>query len=996
MAQVAAEFHESVEHYEGTVAARTAGFWNRLSVPLAASRGDASLQRLASHLESSPLRMAGLVTRLDEYDPVSLAAVAGKRSLQDLSGVTPEGGRIKGPPTMLEVVARKAAERHWERCRVDPDGAKRAEARWAGQRARLREGHLADALDAVETTYGTACAAERQAAQGRRVTVAPPAGYRPKGEHRLAGLGSERWKRLTDEAAVRTRPPKDWRFRAESVSHDRPRLLYFARGAGRAEQLAGSRFAPRVHFSRYVLRRRLASALARGPVATRRLLTGIAANPRRTAAALSARLDPVVVAAAIGPHAVRDLLAGTRTRHPGNLGKLLTALEDRDYQTLGAVRRGPGGALPKGVGKSQYRRAVSGDLQGGAKSEMGRLSAKFVNGVCRGRDGTALDVYDDWRRRRADVASGVAEEIISRSYQPIAMSVDVGRGREGSFEGTHAGGRPGTRGPGGDRQERTGEPAPDGESRQPPPDQDRRDERDERDERRDERDERQDADGDESEQRRRRRRDPGGEDEREETRGGPGGGDSRRAVIHVPPEALVDVKVSAADLPKVTRLEDGSWQVHDDPYVDRVIERPDGSYDVVLHEGVSATVAVEPAAIEAASGAHKRRTDPELVRLQNIDSEQAVADLRKASVDSLAEAVEKGTSSFERERSNFTAALAFDPASGETYDGLDGQVLRTQAGELGYPDDGRFATRAEIEAAGGKVRDDAEGVVVLRDQAAAGQPFGRNGKLDMDADPVTFTVRTPVVLYHVAAQTDPPPKLPVVEPARPARAANLQPLDLVHSLGVPVEAKGEATTRYEPPSSLLGADGKPTAKRPEAVVLGEGEAPMQQRSRLLKAAVDAAFVSSEGRSSLPRPGSAVYTPRGGGQADDVRRAEEAFVKACVVDRVASRIGTGYSPEKPFDELRPGKDRHDHPKDVGDENRKAFAEILRDPVRLDKLSREADRVADWVVDGAKDRLHERGLKTAHERSEESERRDRERSDSHRNRQRQEERQPDHSR
>ena len=957
MAKVAAEFHESVEHYEGTVAAPPAGFGHRRSVPHAASRGGASQAPLAAPFESSPHRMAGLVTRLDEYDPVSLAAVAGKRSLQDLSGVMPEGGRIKGPPTMLEVVAREAAERHWERCRLDPDGAKRAEARWAGQRARLREGHLADALDAVETTYGTACAAERQAAQGRRVTVAPPAGYRPRGEHKLAGLGSERWKRLTDEAAVRTRPPKDWRFRAESVSHDRPRLLYFARGAGRAEQLAARRFSPRVHFSRYVLRRRLASALARGPVATRRLLTGIAANPRRAAAALSARLDPVVVAAAIGPHAVRDLLAGTRTRHPGNLGKLLTALEDRDYQTLGAVRRGPGGALPKGVGASQYQRAVSEDMGGDAKSEMRQLSAKFVNGVCRGRDGTALDVYDDWRRRRADVASGVAEEIISRSYKPIAMSVDVGRGREGSFEGTHAGGRPGT-----------GEPE-DGD-------------------RRDERDERKDADGDRPEPPRPKRPDTGGEGEPDETRGGQGGGDSRRAVIHVPPEALVDVDVSAADLPKVTRLEDGVWQVHDDPYVDRVIERPDGSYDVVLHEGVSATVAFEPAAVEAASGAHKRRTDPQLVRLQNIDSEQAVADLRKASVDSLAEAVEKGTSTFERERSNFNSALAFDPASGETYDGLDGQVLRTQAGELGFPDDGRFATRAEIEAAGGKVREDAEGVVVLRDQAAAGQPFGRNGKVDMEADPVIFTVRTPVVLYHVKAQTDPPPKLSVVEPRRPARAANLQPRDLVDSLGVPVEAKGEAATRYEPPSSLLGADGKPTAKRPEVVVLGEGEHPLQQRSRLLKAAVDAAFVSSEGRSSLPRPGSAVYTPRGGRQADHVRRVEEAFVKACVVDRVASRIGTGYSPEKPFAQSFDAPDSRP--------DRKAFADILRDPVRLDKLSREADRVAAWVVDGAKDRLHERGLKTAHERSEDRRRQSDEQSRPDPNQPRKEEPQPGHGR
>ena len=989
MARVDDSFFDLVEHYEGSIAARGVGYWNRLAVPFAAGRGDASLQKLANHFEASPLRVAGVITRLEDYDPMALAAVAGKRSMQDLAGVTPADGRSQSKPTMLEVIARDAAERHFERCRVDPEGAKRAEARWASERTRLRTGHLAEALDAVEATYGAACSAEREAALGRRVTVSPPVGYRPQGDHRLTGLGTDRWRQLTDEAVVRTQLPKDWRYRSGSHSHDRARLGYMPRGVGRARQLAARRFSPRVTVARFWLKRRLARALRRGPVATRQFLAGVAASPSLSAAAISSRLDPMVVAAAIGPKAVDNQLAGNRVRYPGNLGRLHAAVDQRDSDTLAAVRRDPEGVLPDGVGDREYNSAVVGGF--GEDTKMRDLAANVVNRVwMRDPQGSSHgngDVYEVWRERRACVASGMREEDLQSFFADRMEHLSMARGADPAFEQrddlrqADRGRRPGSgdlpdaadsdRGdrssaadaggePGGTRPERpfAGDgPAAEGQhARSRPSDADTRGPSG-------------GARGADSPA----GGTPGGA-------GGPGGPapdtrrsskdgsgrerpdgvhpalDPRRAIIHVPPDALTDVEVQASQLPKVTKLEDGAWKVHDDPYVDRVVERSDGSYDVILHADVSATLSVQQAAEEAASGVHKRRTDPELVRLQTANAEQAAADLQRGSVDSLAASVEAGASCFERPRANFNATLAFDPATGHVYHGLDGQMLRTRAADLGEPDDGRFATRSEIEAAGGRVPDDAEGVVVLRDQYATGQPFGAHGKLDMEADPVTFGVRTPIVLYHVAAQTDPPPQFPVTEPERPPAAADLAPIDLVNSTGVAVtsDCPGGKTT-YRAQAFVANDKGEPTAVAPEAVEIAAGEHPMQQRSRLMAAAVDAAFATSD--SDRPRPSappSGVYTTVSGkdetGEARQARRVEEAFVKACAVDRVASRIGAGYSPDNALDS----------------EQRKQFAAILRDPLRSDRLSREADRITDWAVDGAKQRLHDRGVPTAHER------------------------------
>ena len=87
----------------------------------------------------------------------------------------------------------------------------------------------------------------------------------------------------------------------------------------------------------------------------------------------------------------------------------------------------------------------------------------------------------------------------------------------------------------------------------------------------------------------------------------------------------------------------------------------------------------------------------------------------------------------------------------------------------------------------------AKGVVVMRDVTASTHPFGEDGRVDQESDPVPSTLRTPVVLYHVGAQTADKPRFPGAIPERPEAARDLAPVDLVQSLGVRSERTGGST-----------------------------------------------------------------------------------------------------------------------------------------------------------------------------------------------------------
>ena len=1033
MARLSQDFIERTKELEGTVAARASARVTAWALRSAAHTGDDHFDALARRVTSSPTRLAGVMS--GDHDPMLLCALAGRRSMQDLAGVMPAGGRSQARPTVLESLAARRVQEHWELCRTEPEKAKRLEAKWAAGRATMRSGYLGAPLAAMEATFGAACSAEREAAQGRLVSTVPPASWNPAGAHagRLAGYGSPRWNRMRAEAVAETQAPADWRPRRGNDAGDRPRARFVARGAGRMQQLADSRFSPRMAVSRIAFQYRLKRAMVKGPAATRRFLTSVASNPRRAAAAVRSRLDPMVVAAALGPKAIEGMLAGKPVQAPGPLGRLQQELHKRDVARLEEVRTlrpdAPAGNAPD---QAAQRDA----LDGGLASDKGMrdASARFVDKVWRGDTrvggqggGWSADsalgeqfeqghvtgsAYDAWRARREAVVEGAGAAELQQRFGADREDLAAVRGEAAR---DRAGGDADWMEGEADRRSGVVPPVPERPLSQPDSASDRRREEipvggqelpdagsggpgsgspagrsdlDEREYSPDEvfghryadtkdrlREKFPDQFGDPAkvaagvdfdwEVRPNGARihktaevadtatvEPGvvvgpdvtvesgavlregarigfgsvieagavvGKDAwvddsilragatvgagsvvsdfsevQDGARVGPGSvlsgvrldtdaqvgagtfvgnsttieksaqvgdncwiddaepgspnvsvgekaqvgngtsigsgvhvlGDSRvgadvficpGVVVHpranigdradigfnadigfgvpvpaavyvpsntkvtkdnvasfseverhfrvrgsgagpapesadfprpsagpadpskvpgvsvvIPPEALRDVEVSEEDLPKMTQEAEpppnGSWKVHGDDLVDRVIPLDDGSYEVKFKPGVVALP--DGRAEDAASQTHKRRTDPELVELQNERTEKTL-ELERAAQETLADAVGHGRAPFDVERASWSPTQATEAFSQEPVGGLDGDLLRAKAIREGRGDDLRFATRAQIEEAGGHVRKDghgreAEGVVVLREVSVSAQPFGKN------------------------------------------------------------------------------------------------------------------------------------------------------------------------------------------------------------------------------------------------------------------------------
>ena len=449
MARLSQDFKERTQELDGTVAARASARVTAWALRSAAHTGDDHFDALARRVTSSPTRLAGLMS--GDHDPMLVCALAGRRSTQDLAGVAPAGGRSQAPPTVLESLAARRVQEHWELCRTEPEKAKRLEATWAAGRATMRSGYMAAPLAAMEATFGAACSAEREAAQGRLVSTVPPASWNPAGAHadRLAGYGSARWNRMRAEAVAETEAPVDWRPRRGNVAGERPRARFVARGAGRVEQLADSRFSPRMAVSRIVFQYRLKRAMARGPAATRRFLTSVASNPRRAAAAVRSRLDPMVVAAALGSKAIEGMLAGKPVQAPGPLGRLQDELHKRDVARLEDVRSfrpdAPAGNAPDAAAQRDV-------LDGGLASDKGMrdASARFVDKVWRGDTrvgeqgaGWSADsalgeqfeqghvsgsVYDAWRARREAVVEGAGAAELQQQFGGDREDLSAARG----------------------------------------------------------------------------------------------------------------------------------------------------------------------------------------------------------------------------------------------------------------------------------------------------------------------------------------------------------------------------------------------------------------------------------------------------------------------------------------------------------------------------------------------------------------------------------------
>ena len=1018
MARLSQDFIERTQELQGTAAARASARVTAWALRSAAHTGDDHFDSLARRVTSSPTRLAGLMS--GDHDPMLLCALAGRRSMQDLAGVAPAGGRPQDPRTVLESLAARRVQEHWELCRTEPEKAKRLEARWAAGRATMRSGYMGAPLAAMEATFGAACSAEREAAQGRLVSTVPPASWNPAGAHagRLAGYGSARWDRMRAEAVAETETPADWRPRRGNDAGDRPRARFVARGAGRFQQLADSRLSPRMAVSRIAFRYRLKRAMARGPAATRRFLTSVASNPRRAAAAVRARLDPMVVAAAVGPKAIEGMLAGRPVQAPGPLGRLQDELHKRDVARLEEVRALRPDAPAVNVSDSAAQRDA---LDGGLASDKGMrdASARFVDKVWRGdtrvggqgagwsadsalgeqfeQGHVAGSAYDAWRARREAVVEGAGAAQLRQQFGADRwMDVDSAQGavaeerlrerfdelggaeagyrlrREVVVEGNAAAGIERVEALRLERQDLAaarGEAARDRAGG--------------------------DADWLQGETDRRSgavppvaKSQPVGsapvvprelappvprsEDAPSDSLPLTEPGESRdqlspslRGVppsagpvdpskvpgvsVVIPPEALRDVEVSEGDLPKMTQEAEpppnGSWKVHGDDLVDRVIPLEDGSYEVKFKPGVVALP--EGRAGDAASQTHKRRTDPELVERQNERTGETL-ELERAAQETLADAVEHGRAPFDVERASWSPTQATEAFSQEPVGGLDGDLLRAKAIREGQGNDLRFATRAQIEEAGGHVRRDehgreAEGVVVLREVSVSAQPFGKDGKVDAKAEPVDYKLKTPVVMYHVATATDlergQVPKQ-AVQPPVPEMTAE----DLCEAVGVRTQSvgrKGRSEFQPKAPECDIPSD---------TISIGAdaGESVGERNGRLVGAAVRATVSPNrdENAARLAAPPKGTYS-----EAADKRKYEQRLVEVLAADRVAGRIGVAYKTSPP----------------VTADERAKFAQMLKSQPARERLGREVDRVGSWVADGAKERLHARGVETVHERA-----------------------------
>ena len=297
------------------------------AVPLAykalvkAQTSPRALQRFSRSLLKSPTRFAAYLRT--GPDPILFAALAGPRSLDNLSGVHTFD---RSALTPMERYAGKVAAAHLDLCRRDPAKAAAREARWAGQRRLLRSGFLRSGVDAAASTYGAATKAVIDAGQGRRALVVPPRSWRPVGV--FGKLPVPRLDVQRQGAIVEHHPVE----RAAEPDRDRSgfirRRVLFARGSARAEQMH-ARSRVRVPLSSAIYRFRLKRALARGPDSTVRFLQRVANNPRRMAAAIRSGTDPLIVAAAIGPRQVEKLLTGKGFDAKTPLGRFGKVLQDQ-------------------------------------------------------------------------------------------------------------------------------------------------------------------------------------------------------------------------------------------------------------------------------------------------------------------------------------------------------------------------------------------------------------------------------------------------------------------------------------------------------------------------------------------------------------------------------------------------------------------------------------------------------------------------------------------
>ena len=369
------EFGDEVERLMGTRRGIASAVGVDLQVLLALQTSREAVDKAGEYILRRPVRVASVLSSTP--DPLLLAALAGDRSMRNLSGLDASGtdGQDLAYTTSLETMAARAARDHVIRCQRDPVAARQLEAAWVANRSAVRSSFLRDSVEAMEATYGTACGALLDRAEGRRPLVAPPPTWAAQGVMAsVARPFPQGFQQSFGKVLMTTAPPEKWMPRAGRgyEGWDRVRTRFIAKGGiGRAEQLA-RRSVIRVPASRMMMRSRLTANLARGPEAAKYFVQRAASHPRRAAALLSMPIDPMVVAAALGPQAMAAVLEGRRVPIESQAARLCDAMvrADRERVAVAMASGNPDKAM------AELRQA--GDLGDGAHSFVDRAWKRSV------------------------------------------------------------------------------------------------------------------------------------------------------------------------------------------------------------------------------------------------------------------------------------------------------------------------------------------------------------------------------------------------------------------------------------------------------------------------------------------------------------------------------------------------------------------------------------------------------------------------------------------
>ena len=361
--RVTREFADQAARFEHTNRGVLSAFNTDLKVVLALQTDRAALDRVGEHILSTPMRMGAVLG--EKADPILLSALAGDRALRNLGGLDSAGteGEKLEYVTTLEAMAARASRDYVQLCQADPAEARRLSAGWAAVRSGVRSSFLREGVEAAEASFGVATDALIDRSLGRRPLVAPPPGWQPVGVMAaVARAMPDDMHRRFGNVPLVSQPPERWTPQQGDGYRgwDRFQNRFIAKGGiGRAEQLV-RRSVVRVPLSRARMRSQLRHNLEQGPEATKAYLQRVASNPRRAATLMSLDVDPMVVAAALGPRAMAAVVSGQAVPENSSLARLCDVMARRDRAHMNDLRHADSG--PAGDRLREARRdGVLGD-----------------------------------------------------------------------------------------------------------------------------------------------------------------------------------------------------------------------------------------------------------------------------------------------------------------------------------------------------------------------------------------------------------------------------------------------------------------------------------------------------------------------------------------------------------------------------------------------------------------------------------------------------------